>query len=229
MKDWPAPTTKKGVRSFLGLSGYYRKFIKNYAQVAAPLHALSGLEIAFKWEDEQQTSFDTLKSELIKAPILGYPKKEGLYILDTDASNCGIGAVLSQQQDGIERVLSYGSRVLSPAERNYCVTRRELLAVVDFMEKYRHYLYGKKFLVRTDHAALRWLLQKKNPEGQVARWLDKLASFDYDIEHRAGKLHGNADALSRIPCPFPCAQCGREHEDPAPTKRRPRAASSHPL
>ena len=109
-------------------------------------------------------------------------------------------------QDGKERVIAYGSKSLSKEERKYCVTRRELLAVVHFVKQYRHYLYGKSFLVRTDHGALKYLLNFKDPQGQMARWLQVLDTYDFRIEHRAGRSHNNADAMSR----GPCKQCGDE-------------------
>ena len=122
------------------------------------------------------------------------------YILDTDASDRAIGAVLSQDFDGQERVVAYACKRLSRAETNYCVMRQELLAVVFFAKYFRHYLLGRKFLVRTDHAALRWLKSMPQPVGQQARWLETLEEFDISIAHRAGTRHGNADALSRRPC-----------------------------
>jgi transposase InsO family protein len=140
----------------------------------------------------------------VKAPILAHPDFSQPFILDTDASNNGIGAVLSQLHDGQETVIAYASRTLTKAERNYCVTRKELLAVVHFVKYFRHYLYGKSFLVRTDHSSLRWLTNFKNPEGQLARWLEVLSSYDMTIAHRPGAQHCNADALSRLPC----RQCG---------------------
>ena len=121
-------------------------------------------------------------------------------ILDTDASETGIGAVLSQpQEDGSECVIAYSSRLLSKQERNYCVTRRELLAVVTFLQHFRQYLIGSLFTIRTDHSALTWLQNFKQPEGQLARWLEKLQEFQFKIVHRPGRAHGNADALSRQP------------------------------
>lgn len=123
----------------------------------------------------------------------------------------GIGAVLSQIDDnGAERVIAYASKALSKPERRYCVTRKELLAVVSFVQHFRPYLLGRRFTLRTDHGSLTWLSQFEEPEGQLARWLERLQEFDFEICHRPGKKHQNADALSRIPC----SQCGREtHED----------------
>ena len=122
-----------------------------------------------------------------------------MFCLDTDASGYGIGAVLSQEQDGRESVIAYASKTLKNTERNYCVTRRELLAVVTFVKHFRPYLYGRKFIVRTDHGSLRWLLNFQNPEGQVARWIQVLGEYDYQVVHRPGKGRGNADGLSRKP------------------------------
>ena len=128
------------------------------------------------------------------------PQDEGEYRLDTDASGDAIGAVLSQVQDGEERVVVYASRLLSHAEKNYCVTRRELLAVIYFIKHFRVYLLGRHFLLRTDHAALKWLRSMPEPVGQQARWLEQMEEYTFDIEHRPGKKHANADAMSRRPC-----------------------------
>lgn len=141
-----------------------------------------------------------LKSALSKAPVLAYPTQNDNFILDTDASNYGMGAVLSQIQNNSEKVVFYFSKSFSGPERKYCVTRRELLAIVISIKHFHHYLYGRRFTVRTDHGALRWLLNFKNPEGQMARWLEILSSYDFEIIHRAGKSHSNADSLSRHPC-----------------------------
>lgn len=205
IRDWPIPVTRTQVRSFLGTTGYYRRFVRDYANIAQPLHKLSEKAGAFVWSEECQEAFDKLKNALISAPILAYPREEGEYILDTDASNFAIGCVLSQVQDGEEKVIAYGSKALKKEERNYCVTRRELLAVVEFLKKYRHYLGGRPVRVRTDHGSLRWLLNFKNPEQQLARWLEVCATFNLTLEHRPGKQHQNADGLSRRPC----KQCGR--------------------
>ena len=119
----------------------------------------------------------------------------------TDASETGIGAVLSQQDpDGTEHIIAYASHLLTKPERNYCVTRKELLAVVTFLSLFRHYLIGVPFTIRTDHGALTWLQNFRSPEGQLAQWLEKLQEYQFTIIHRPGRKHNNADALPRTPC-----------------------------
>ena len=158
------------------------------------------------WNDECQSSFDQLPKHLCSAPVLAYPNFQRPFILDTNASDTGIGGVLSQlDEDGRERVIAYNSRLLSKQERQYCVTRRKLLAVVAFVQHYRPYLICQKFTLRTDHGSLIWLKNFKEPEGQLARWLERLQELDCEIVHRRGTSHRNADSLSRLPC----QQCGR--------------------
>ncbi|GFS47181.1 hypothetical protein TNCV_2053491 [Trichonephila clavipes] len=131
------------------------------------------------------------------------------FILDMDVSHDSIGAVLSQEIDGQESYITYFSNCLSKPERNYCVTRKELLAIVKAMEHFHPYLYGRRFLLRTDHASLTWLLNFKNSEGQIARWIQRLQEYDVEIRHRKGSGHGNVDALSRKPCLDSCKHCSR--------------------
>ncbi|GFV89399.1 hypothetical protein TNCV_4152181 [Trichonephila clavipes] len=154
-------------------------------------------------------AFNKLKDALTSAPILAYPEIGKQFILDTDASHESIGAVLSQEIDGLEHVIAYFSKCLSKPERNYCVTRKELLAIVKAVEHFHPYLYGRRFLLRTDHASLTGLLNFKNSEGQIARWIQRLQEYDVEIRHRKGSAHGNADALSRRPCPESCKYCSR--------------------
>ena len=125
---------------------------------------------------------------------------EGRYVPDTDASETSIGAVLSQVQNGEDRVIAYASRTYSKAERNYCTTRKKLLAVVYFIRQFKQYLLGSSFLIRTDHAALTWLQRTSELMGQQERWQERLQEYTFDIEHRPGHKHVNADALSRRPC-----------------------------
>ena len=199
VREWPVPTTQTEVRSFLGTASYYRRFVQNFGTIARPLHRLTEKNRPFLWTTECQVAFETLRKKLVEAPILAYPSSEEDFILDTDASATGIGAVLSQVQDGVERPIAYASRGLSKSERNYSVTKRELLAVVFYCKYFRHYLIGRKFKLRTDHAALRWLQTFKDATGMWARWQNTLAEFNKEIVHRAGRSHGNADGLSRRP------------------------------
>ena len=209
--NWPVPSKLKEVRGFLGLCSYYRRFVKQFSEIAAPLHALQKKGCPFVWSGECQTAFETLKRKLTEAPVLALPRDQGMFILDTDASNHGIGAVLSQVQDGEEKVISYASRLYSNAEHRYCVTRKELLGVVFFLKHFRQYLLGRPFLVRTDHAALQWLRRTPEPIGQQGRWLEQLEEFDFTVQHRPGAKHSNADALSHRPC-RQCGFCGEGNE-----------------
>jgi hypothetical protein len=166
---WPAPANVSEVRPFLGTTSHYRKYIKGYAQTAGSLTKLTKKSTKFVWSDECQGAFERLKAALVSAPILACPVREGMFILDTDASANSIGSVLSQIQDGEEKVIAYASFSLSQSRRNYCTTYRELYAVLTFVKHFSHYLWGRPFLVRTDHSSLRWLKNFKQPEGMVAR------------------------------------------------------------
>ena len=207
IRTWPVPRNTSQLRTFLGLSGYYRRFIPDFGRISAPLNELLKKGVPWKWTSDRQEAFERLRSALSSDQVLAYPRAEGHYILDTDASAFGAGAVLSQIQDNEERVIGFWSKAWTKAEKQYCVTRKEMLASLLAMEAFAYYLHGlPDFTLRTDHIALRWLQTFKNPTGQVFRWLERLACFNYSVKHRPGKLHLNADALSRRPCP----QCGRD-------------------
>ena len=209
VKQWPIPSSKVEVQQFLGFSNYYRRFVKDFASIAKPLHQLTEKKSSFCWTNECQVAFDHLKQCLTSAPTLVMANWSSSFIIDTDASDTGIGAVLSQTDEkGTEHVIAYASRLLSKAEHNYCTTRKELLAVITFLQHFRQYLLGRLFTVQTDHGALTWLQGFKNPEGQLARWLEKLQEYQFNIVHRPGKKHMTADALSRLPC----RQCGRTND-----------------
>ena len=200
IKEYPVPRSVKDVRAFLGLANYYRKFVKDFAKIAGPLHDLTKKGLKFQWSDACQSAFETLKEALTQAPILAYPDFTLEFTLATDASDHGLGYVLGQVQNGREVVIAYGGRKLLPAEKNYSVTEREALAVVAGIKHYQHYLYGARFKVLTDHSAVRWLMSLKMPCGRLARWALLLQQYDFDIIHRAGVSNGNADALSRRSC-----------------------------
>ncbi|GFT17119.1 retrovirus-related Pol polyprotein from transposon 17.6 [Trichonephila clavipes] len=173
VKDWNCPTDVHQLRSFLGLCTYYRKFVKSFSTIARPLHKLTEAKQKFIWMVDCNNTFNKLKDALTSAPILAYPEIGKQFILDTDASHESIGTVLSQEIDGQEHVIAYFSKCLSKPERNYCMTRKELLAIVKAVEHFHPYLYGRRFLLRTDHASLTWLLNFKNSEGQIARWIQR--------------------------------------------------------
>ena len=202
---WKTPENVTEVKQFLGLCGYYRKYVKNFSSKAQPLYDLTKNDSTLKWNDKCEVAFNTLKGALTNPDFIALPTHDGEFILDCDACNTGIGAVLSQVQDGHERVVAYGSRSLSKAEKNFCVTDKELLAIRFFIEYYRHYLLGRQFTVRSDHRALHWLFSMKNPNNRIARWIEYLSGYTFSIEYRKGSKHGNADSLSRCPNPQDCS------------------------
>jgi len=173
----------------------------------------------FEWTAECETALQQLKLALTSAPILVAPCDEGQYVLDTDASDTALGAVLQQEQGGKLHVIGYASRTLTPTEARYCITHRELLGVVFGLKKYRQHLLGRPIIVRTDHAALAYLMKTPEPVGQQGRWLDLLGEYDITIQHRPGRVHGNSDALSRRPCKWSsemdCRQCTKATSAPA--------------
>ncbi|KAL5516359.1 hypothetical protein EMCRGX_G001657 [Ephydatia muelleri] len=199
--DWPTPSCLQDLKQFLGLASYYRRFVRNFAAIVAPLVKLTEKGHVWHWSSDCDAAFLQLKERLVTSPILGYPVFNQPFMVDTDASGEGLGAVLSQYVSGVERVIAFASRSLSKAERKYCATRREMLALVWAIKHFRPYLYGRRFTVRTDHASLRWLQSFHEPEGQVARWLECLSEYDFEVVHRPGTKHTNADALSCMPCP----------------------------
>ena len=228
--EWPTPTCVTDVQVILGMGNYYRRFVKDYSKRVYPLTQLTKKDVPFEWTPECQQAFDDIKTALTSAPIMAHPIPGGEFILDTDASQTTLGAVLSQVQDGVEKVIAYGSRTLNKPERNYCVTDRELLAVRHFVEYYKCYLLGQRFRVRTDHQALRWLFSLREPKNRIARWIEVLSAYDFVVDYRPGVKHGNADAMSRrcenpqeCQCPLvdeeqnllcgPCDKCLRRSKE----------------
>ena len=202
VEKWHRPRTIKHVRSFLGTINYYSRFIQNLAEKAMPLQEITKKNAKFKWGAEQEKAFQSLKKSLTEAPIMAYPKQEGMFILDTDASDYCYGAVLSQLQkseDGeeIERVIAYASKKFSDREKKYCARRRELLAIVNFVKHFDVYLRGVTFKIRTDHASLRYIKTVKELPNQFFRWIMRMEEYSYKIEIRKGILHANADGMSR--------------------------------
>lgn len=154
IREWPTPVDQRALKSFLGLASNYRKFVRGFSCIAAPLYRLLQKDHSFIWSEDCERAFCTLQQALTSAPVLAPPDPELHFILDTDASGKGVGGVLSQVWPEGERVVAYYSKALSKAERRYCVTRRELLAAVFSIRHFKYYLCGQRFTLRTDHASL---------------------------------------------------------------------------
>ena len=182
-----SPRTKKELRAILGLVGFYRRFIQDFGKIAEPLYKLLNKKERFSWSKECKTAAEQLKQLLQKAPILGYPNDTDPYTLTTDASLFCIGAIISQRQQWDERVIEYTSKRLNNSQQNYSATKRELFALVYFTQHFRNYLLGQKCLIVTNHRALTWLYNFKEPDGLLARWIEKLGQFDFEIQHEAEK------------------------------------------
>ena len=208
ISEWPVPTNLTEVRSFVGLASYYRRHVEGFSDIAKPLSELTKKNQPFVWGPEQQRAFEKLKYCLTHYPVLAPPLPEGKYIIDTDASDFAMGAVLQQEQHGTVRVIAYASKTFDAAERMYCTTRKELAAIIYALKEFRHYVVGGvSFLLRTDHGALTSLFKTPEPIQQQARYLNFLADYNFEIQHRAGSQHGNSDGLSRRPCGS--KKCGR--------------------
>lgn len=200
VKDFPRPKTKTDVRAFLGLSGYYRKFIPNYAEIAAPLSDLTrkAAPQVVSWTDQCSKAFVLLKDRLCSLPVLHSPDLSKPFVVQTDASERGIGAVLSQEGPDGEHPVAYISRKLRPRETRYATIEKECLAIVWAIQTLRVYLYGQDFTIQTDHHPLQWLDQMKDKNGRLTRWSLSLQSYKFKIQHRSGKENANADTMSRL-------------------------------
>jgi len=214
VRDWARPTDRKEVLQFLGFTGYYRRFVKGYAMLAAPLYRLTSgdprkkkrggkkvpsQDLPFLWTNECEEGFQSLKVQLTTAPVLGYPNYNLPFVLQTDASGSGLGAVLAQVQDGAERVIAYASRGLSPAETRYPAHKLEFLALKwAVTSKFHDHLYGRKFSVLTDNNPLKYVMTTAKLDAIGQRWVSQLSAFDFEVQYRRGRDNANADALSRM-------------------------------
>lgn len=198
ISEFPAPKNVRQVRRFLGMTGWYMRFISNYSTLAAPLTELLKKSKKFEWLLEAQTAFENLKNSLITAPVLSNPDYSRKFFIQCDASSTGVGSVLYQvNEEGMERPIAYMSRKLNGAQRNYNVTEQECLAAVLSVRKFRHYVEGYHFTIVTDHASLKWLMSQRDLHGRLARWALQLQSYNFDIQHRKGSDNTVPDTLSR--------------------------------
>jgi len=196
--NYPRPKNQKELKSFLGLIGYYRRFIKDFSKLAKPLTNLLKKDTQHNWSDICQDAFENFRDILTKEPLLQYPDFSQAFNITTDASNVAIGGILSQGTIGSDLPISYVSRTLNKAEMNYNTTEKELLAIIWTVKQFRHYIYGRKFNIITDHKPLLWLFGIKDPGARLTRWRPLLEEYDYTIIYKPGVQNTNADALSRI-------------------------------
>ena len=208
--EWPTPDSRKRVQQFLGFANFYRRFIRGFSAIAAPLHALTSTQVQFHWSPEADAAFRTLKHRFTSAPILTLPDPQRQFVVEVDASNEGVGAILSQrsEQDGKVHPCAFLSRRLSKAERNYDVGNRELLAVKIALEEWRHWLEGAEhpFIVWTDHRNLEYIKKAKRLNSRQARWALFFNRFSFSLSYRPGSRNVKPDALSRLFDPEPVAK-----------------------
>lgn len=197
--DFPVPRTIKQLRRFLGMTGWYQRFISNYSTISAPLTDLKGSAKSLGWNEQAQLAFETLKAKLSSAPVLTHPDFSLPFIIQCDASSTGVGSVLCQiNANGEEHPIAFMSKKLNSAQRNYSITELECYAAVLSVKKFRPYVEGMEFKIITDHASLKWLMGQKDLSGRLARWSLKLQCFNFSIEHRKGSVNIVPDALSRV-------------------------------
>jgi hypothetical protein len=196
---FPEPKTVTNVRSFLGLTWYYQKYIRGYSRMASPLFELTKKDVAFVWNQNCQRAFDDLKRALMGAPILVRLDFKEPLCLDVDWSTKGVGAILSQKEGRFEKVVAYASKALIVVQRKFHPMEGECYALIWGILHFRQYLHRTHFTLRTDHKPLEWLATVSNAHGRRGRWIDMLQDFSFKIVHRPGMRHANADALSRNP------------------------------
>ena len=199
VKRFPTPNDVGSLRSFLGLASYYRRFVPGFSKVAEPLFSLTRKDVTFKWSEICDKAFQKLKTLLTSAPLLIFPNFKKEFILETDASISGLGAVLAQQTDaGHVSPIVFASRILQKHEKNYCSSELEALAVVWAVKHFRPYLYGHTCQLYTNHKAIKSLMNTPHPSGKLARWGLAIQELDLHIHHRSGKTNQAADTLSRL-------------------------------
>lgn len=199
--NYPTPNNVKDIRRLIGLTGWYRRFIPDYSTITSPITDLlkvpKGKQSKVEWSEKASQALEKIKNRLTSSPILANPDFQKPFIVQSDASDIGLGAVLVQGENEDEHVVAYWSRKLTAAERKYQTTERECLAVIQAIEHFRPYIEGIHFTVITDHASLLWLQNLKDPAGRLGRWALRLQAYNFTLLHRKGKFMTVADALSK--------------------------------
>ena len=198
IKTLVPPTTVKGIRSFLGHAGFYRRFIRDFSKIAKPLCRLLEKDTRFNFDDSCKAAFEEIKTRLVQAPIMAAPEWDKGFEIMCDASDFAMGAVLGQRTNKIFRVIYYASRTFNEAQENYSTTEKEMLAIVFACEKFRPYILGSHVIVHTDHAAIKYLMTKKEAKPRLTRWVLLLQEFDLEIKDKKGCDNVIADHLSIV-------------------------------
>ena len=225
VRDFPRPKCVRDIRSFLGLTGFYRQFVESYANIAKPLTNLLKKDVPFIWKPECEDSFNYLKQNLMESPILAQFTPGLPIVIYTDASGYGVGAILTQIIKEKEHTIAYASKTLNAAQQKYSISEREALAIVFAVKKFRPYVFGQKFTIKTDHCGLCYIMQVRDPNNRLARWAMFLQQYNFDVEYKSGKQHLNVDCLSRYCCEEPDPDLGEfpvlmvETEDMADLQR----------
>ena len=226
VKEFPRPKNAKNIKQFLGLAGYYRRFIPEFSKISRPLTDLLKKDKTFVWAEKQEIAFTKLRDALCSKPILQFPDFTRPFVITTDASGYAIGGVLSQGEIGKDLPIAYTSRLLNNAEKNYSTIEKELLAIVYCVNHFRPYIYGRKFTLVTDHRPLVWIHSVTDPTSRLIRWRLKLAEYEYDVVYKPGKINDNADALSRNPATSDVSNKSGESSQVLPIERTRELSSS---
>ena len=192
------PTTVKGIRSFLGHAGFYRRFIRDFSKIARPLCTLLEKDAKFSFDESYQNSFEEIKSRLVEAPIMAKPDWNKEFEIMCNASDYAMGAVLGQKDDKVFRAIYYSNKTFNEAQENYSTTEKEMLAMVFACEKFRPYILGSYVIIHTDHVAIKYLMAKKEANPRLIRWVLLLQEFDLKIKDKKGCDNVIADHLSRV-------------------------------
>jgi transposase InsO family protein len=200
VKEWKEPTNVKGIEKFIGFANFYRRFIKDFSKIAAPLNRLKGKDIAWEWGSDQQKAFDELKRRITSEPVLTLPRSNGKFRMEVDASGYAIGGVLQQEQDGKWHPIAFLSRSMTPAEKNYEIYDKELLAIMEGLKTWRQYLLDatEPFEIWTDHENLKYFREPHRLNARQARWYLRLQDYTFTLRHIPGKTNTKADCLSRM-------------------------------
>ena len=201
IRNMMPPTTVKGIRSFLGYAGFYKRFIRDFSKIVRTLCRLLEKDTKFKFDESCQNSFEEIKSKLVEAPFMAKPDWNREFEIMCDASDFAMGAVLGRKVEKVFKAIYYASKTFNEAHENYSTTEKEMLEIVFTCEKFRPYILGSHVIIHTDHAAIKYLMEKKEAKARLIRWVLLLQEFDLEIKYKKGCDNVIADHLSRVEKP----------------------------